>query len=216
MATQISRLLEFAVRFAEEDFTHEREGDRLNWTEALDSLLNEIGDVTNPPSAPGIMVVTSPTQSVRAMTTNDLRKLQEETKALLHAAAVSRLSPEELKRFRQPRRAAAATHPFRLAGVVRALTSEASKQPFDQHPKPSFEVIFHVEEPIPAFLLGLALILKGMERLPLGICPEDWKLFYRVGRQLYCSRQCVLRANKRAWLRSRNKGKADKRGGKKK
>ena len=47
-------------------------------------------------------------------------------------------------------------------------------------------------------ILRIVLLLASAEAPPIGMCPEDKKLFVRVRRQQYCSRQCVNRVNMRA------------------
>lgn len=44
----------------------------------------------------------------------------------------------------------------------------------------------------------LFALTQSREGRQIRVCPEDGKLFFRVRRQRYCSRQCVDRANKRA------------------
>ena len=48
------------------------------------------------------------------------------------------------------------------------------------------------------FLLTVLFIIARAERLPFGTCLECDKLFQRVGRQIYCDKQCTWRASQRA------------------
>jgi hypothetical protein len=46
-------------------------------------------------------------------------------------------------------------------------------------------------------ILAAVMLLTTPDHPPIGICPEDDRLFVRVRRQRYCSRRCVNRANAR-------------------
>jgi hypothetical protein len=60
-------------------------------------------------------------------------------------------------------------------------------------------------------ILAAVMLLTKADRPPIGICPEDKRLFVRIRRQEYCSRRCVSRVNARD---RRNKAKkAIKEGG---
>jgi hypothetical protein len=57
-----------------------------------------------------------------------------------------------------------------------------------------------------AFLLLLLFLLSQTSYSNVQSCPECKRLFWRVGRQLYCSRTCVNRVNVREWTRRRREG----------
>ena len=207
MGIQISeKLLEFALRLIEADL--ERDLDRLNWIANFETFLSAAPHATAA-SSPQVVIFPTPQDSVKRMTLMDFREIQTETRGVLRAAVVSRISAAEKARLLHPLDIESAVHPFQFAGEVRVFTSQTRKHFFDDNPRDSFELALYAE-PKPAFLMAVALVLATTERLPIGICPEDQKLFYRVRRQLFCSRQCVLRANKRAWLQRQDALKAAK------
>ena len=189
-------LLRWAIDFAQMNLVNLREGDWLNLKDDLGNFTIAAGspnstawDESYETPTGGIAPVPSPHEAVQDMTPQDFRTLQEEAKKLLRATAVSRLSDDDRERFRNPlsRSESAAYTLVDFQGSMRFYMS------------PIVDELFVYGEPAKVFLIALILIIKESAALPVGLCPEDQRLFFRVGRQRYCSHPCVLRANKRDW-----------------
>jgi endogenous inhibitor of DNA gyrase (YacG/DUF329 family) len=66
-------------------------------------------------------------------------------------------------------------------------------------------VAAHVGSAREAVLLRLLYLLARHGHESIRPCPECGRLFWRVRRQLYCSRTCVNRVNMRAWTKAEKK-----------
>jgi hypothetical protein len=199
MTSRLS-LIEFAVQFANVTVSALRPGDRLNLIEDFEAIFTVGPSVEGQAeegtfderATGGIVPVPSPWNGLRDLQDADLEEIQSEVRQLLRAAALSQLRNTGHRRFGSNLRAESTAYALSFRGSVRFYMG------------PRGHELFLYDEPKGAFLLTLILTLNQMTTIPVGICAEDQRLFYRVRRQLYCSRRCVLRANKRAWRTRKN------------
>lgn len=161
--------IQFAVRFAADSLDHYRQGDWLNLREDLGQFMptSKVGEVPADLVPIGIFVPSgSPAQS----TESELRKLQTEIRNLLNIFVL----PAE--------------------DGVRALPSIQTTLTYTQFQVPG-QVIVLIEGQLRDCLLGLLLrLLERGETSPIMRCPQCQTIFYRSGKQLFCTRTCTNRA----------------------
>lgn len=189
MATQRERnrqRLRWAVEFAGLDLAHLRPGDRLNLHDETYRFLGFEPEGGSDPAEAGFMTI--PTQDP---TEADMGKLQAEVLRLLDWAA---------------------SHPdLRQGGDLPEfeITSRWRVVPIPGGPM-SLMAAGDVRN---LFLTRLIFLLAqegfdNLQRCPEYEHPECKRLFWKVGRKRYCSRQCTNRAVFRAWSKDPKKKKA--------
>lgn len=224
--------LAFAVRFAQMDLDRLRPGDWLNLRDDLVAFLGhrEAVDLREAEKAKDLDLALAPRGGIVAkawkhprpeeMTEADLRDLQKKAREFLNYVVEARqqkpLSPQELadtpkvseRRLGKGVKAYVFPKPKKLGLDV--PEEEVSLTLFLLvPPSPRFagRCVLHVEgDTRGAFLTTLLFLLAQQSTNRVSKCPECDRLFLRVRKQLYCSRTCVNRANKRDW-RKTQKGK---------
>ena len=176
------RLIRFAVDFAEMNLGKLRAGDRLNLFEDFERFFQ---GAWNAPEAAGFLPWFSKEQE--PLSADDIRSLQRETKELLTAAVLFRTG-QPLPRARKKKSLGMLDVQFR--GAFRLMPGSRS--------------VFLVGNGTEVFLSLVLLLTHKAEKLQIGVCPEDGRLFYRVRRQVFCSRRCAQNATKRAWRQRQN------------
>ncbi len=175
------RLLRFSVRFAEMNLGNLRPGDWMNLRqEFLELFMAGWGQAGFDPEPTGGFVPISP--GMKNISESEFRELQRETKKLFIAAIQGQEGDP---------------------GDQFELSFQATISLVPPH-KP----VFMLGDSGSVFLALLMFVLSQTTKLRLGLCPEDGKLFYRVRRQIYCSRVCTQRATKREWRRKKTRKKA--------
>jgi hypothetical protein len=170
--------LQWAVRdFAQQDLRLFREGDWLNLREDLAGFLGY--GVEQDVSSGDVVVVSKPP---RAYSEEDLRALQGEARKMLEGVVSLRDTGSGV------------SPGLELSGKWSAVARKAGP------------VLLTVATSVrDGFLFKLLLLLwqEGVDHVRR--CPECSQLFWRVKRQLYCSRTCSTRVNMRAYLERQGK-----------
>jgi hypothetical protein len=173
-------LLRFAVRFAETDLETLRPGDWMNLRDELKAVVA--------PAIPMPGVLVSPIE-IQELTDDFVKALREDFRRLLAPVADGQLQP------------ASGT-----ARRAREETVRIGEMGIGVRPDGA---IYMSGAPRDVALMKLvyrvALNTEAVRR-----CPECGRLFYRVRRQLYCSRVCVSRVNKRDERKAKPPKKAKK------
>src|SRR5262245_46909462 len=189
--------LEFAIRFAEMDLQTLRPGDWMNLSDDLGAFhgrdvpggvtLKDLGGfIARPTDGP--------------LSEERFQGLQREVQSLLRALVAVRSFLRDL-----------------LASDKPAANDEPVSPPLPPIPVMAEYIVtagikaggtLYVEgRTRDVTLLRLMHLLTGGGIDAVFVCPECDRLFYRVRRQLFCSKKCVNRANKRA---ARSGAKADR------
>jgi hypothetical protein len=195
--------LEFALRFAQLDLGTLREGDRLNLRDDLEAFLGW-GDKAAPGTLAdrgGIVAFPLLPPLPKDLPDAAMKALQAEVRSLLGGVADyhtnARATPEGPL--------TGSFHPFpvnvrySVVPLPRAKVSGAILQVKGATRDCTLLVLIH--------------LLTRENTAMIRRCPEDQRLFYRVRRQVYCSRSCVNRVNKRAWRKRQDAAEQKKRRG---
>jgi hypothetical protein len=183
--------LEFAIRFAQLDLDRLRPGDPLNLRDDLESF-HGYG-----PSAPGSTIdelggimgfpLGHPLPAEFAV--EDFKKLQAEMRSILGSLAEAQGALTEAQGASV---ALGAFSTFPVSVRYAAVPFRGASMLSAQGPTRDMT------------LLRLFHLIAREDSMPFRKCPdpECGRIFYRVRRQLYCSKKCVNRMNKRAARRT--------------
>ena len=165
-----AKRMEFAIEFAGENLK-ERPPDSqwLKLREDLELFLGQTGEHEIPEMG-GMMCLT--TDSVYVLTEDDLRKLQDEMKSVLEGAVSHRNQRERGLQFSAVKLEYSAT--VSTEGFFPSLYVKGSVRDC------LFGMLFH--------------ILGTTETKAILRCPECQQIFYRRGKQVFCTRTCTNRA----------------------
>ena len=167
--------LAFAAAFANTRIDSLRKGERIDIAEDIEVFLGIRKD-KSAPKGEGILIkdlggIVPIPDKTRPITEADIKRLQTWTRAILKGYFEGRTGVAD----------------FDITGKISILTIKGhSMMQVRATPHELWKDI-------------LILLLHTSEHAAkLRKCPEDGKYFLKVRRQLYCSRQCVDRVNKRA------------------
>jgi len=168
--TDKSSRLAFVVHFVQLDLDRLRPGDRLNLEDDLARFLEPDAQ------GPGLYAVAV---GVPGIATGELSALQ----ATMRAIVTSYLE------LREGRRRAADLYEIHLRKMITPQGTPGGP--------PRVVATGEVRD---VALEVLFSVLASVEADRLRRCPECGTIFLRMRKQLYCTRKCVNKANKRAWL----------------
>jgi len=177
--------IEFAVRFAATNLSHNREGDWLNLEDDLNRFLGAgADDEINVKLSESAYITATPEQggiSGRSPSEQDLHGIQADVQQLLDWYVG--LGPAaSSKRPRRPFRSIPITLDYR---VVRLRHQGRTR---------GISVIVVAGKLRDCVLAVLLHLLAQQPAIPIELCPECRKVFYRQRRQVFCSRRCTNRA----------------------
>jgi hypothetical protein len=182
---RIGARLQFAVNFAEDNLDHYRERE---WNKLRTDLETFLYGLTGQP------IPTFGAITIRAMDPpfpsdypkDAFRELQAEVRHLLRGIAPTAQTPDRDLSGGPSFTIKQNWSPMRLGSAIVLNASGSVREGF-------------------LFLLVLLLAQHGLQNVRR--CPslECGRLFWKVRRQLYCSRTCVNRENQRAWTRKKRR-----------
>lgn len=176
--------LDFAFRFANQDLDHMRPGDLLNLREDLGNFHWGLGgEATSLAERGGISATLIDPPFPQDFSVDDFKRLQADITSLLRAVSLGgrrALGPGD-----KPRSSSVPT--FTLTARYMIV------------PLPGLSFIGAQGGTHDITLLMLIHLLTRDHPSRFRTCPDPdcGRLFYRVRRQLFCSKRCVARANKR-------------------
>jgi hypothetical protein len=185
--TMANERLRWAVGFARRDLALCRAGDWLNLREELDGfIVGRIGEALDIPLT--ITPMVGPL--VQDYTEVGFRELQQKVRELLNGAAVTQAGGVAA------RATGVATSTI---ATVNLLDGQRWAAVADASGRVLLSVTTSVSD---GFLLKLSylLLLAGANNVRRCPAPNCGQIFWRVKRQLYCSRTCSTRVNMRAFL----------------
>jgi hypothetical protein len=186
----------FAVRFATTNLGQNREGDWLNLRDDLNQFLGAgPDDEINVKLSKGVYITADPdTEGISGVAASeaDVRAIQADVQQLLTG-------------FAGPARTTG-RFPKGLKAVPIALDYRVARIRHPERRQNGSSVVVasgNLRDCVLAVLLHLLVQQPGS---PVELCPECQKVFYRQGKQVFCSRQCTNRAmTKRKRERDREK-----------
>jgi hypothetical protein len=189
MRTDADRL-RFAVRFAEERLDHYRPGDWLNLRDDLSGFFGTllVGGVRI------LLEVGSLMAAAKDLPEAKIREVQAQVAVFLKSLATEKVGEMTFTIDGVPAKGTARWW------TTRDVTMTV-KWTFERWPTVTTATLRE------AMLLRLIFLVARHGQEDIKACPECGRLFWRVRRQLYCSRTCVNRVNMRTWKATR-KGKA--------
>jgi hypothetical protein len=170
--------LRFAVAFAEENLGHYRDSD---WRKLRSDLAAFLDGVDEKRALGSVAIRALEPPLPLDYSPADLRALQLEVKELLRGIAPTKEEDD-------------------AGGRMITIKQDWMPMLVRKH------LVIMASAPVRDSFLFLVVLLLGLHGLDnVRRCPECSKLFWRVRRQLYCTRTCVNRVNMRAWTRKHRK-----------
>jgi hypothetical protein len=184
----LAERMEFALDFARRDLSTLRTGDWLNLREDCLAFLGVFPTVVTQRPLGGMFTMPDKASWPHEWTDEDFQALQGDTRHILdgwvgppHPGEPWTASPYDLR--------------ARYTVMPRTPIRRKTK-----HPKSSWESFLIVSGDGKAlFRLTLLHLLAQASTGAVRRCPECQAIFYRVGKQIFCTRPCSNRANVRTW-----------------